>query len=419
MWDLHSCSVEHVFKGGISAAKSLCIVGNSILLSAEQDKPLLHNWVLKRRDSKQNRIILPGKVTAAVTTKDGHYYIAAIGQNLHIWELSSGRLLALVSAHYQPIRCVCVTEDGSSIITGGDDAIVHCWSFSSLVDGARNVAQNTPTWSFSNHSLPVTDLCVDSFGAKSRVFTISADQTCRLYDISTSEQLATFVFDTGLSQVISHTAQSTFYVGTLMGHIYRVSLYPVSMKSEYHVSTSTDKNLLVFNGHSAEVTCLVLNIDGSILASGSKDMSVKLWHTSSGQCIRTLPHKGSITNLLITSYPSQLSSELFSPVAGLKQLERHLHGNNDIDGTVEVTIPDTQSQEEQDILFCRQQASSVYQLSAADRLTFSHTGQLPESSKPQSATQQLETKLFQTEMKLSNALTANKELYQFCISKQV
>jgi len=53
---------------------------------------------------------------------------------------------------------------------------------------------------------------------------------------------------------------------------------------------------------------------------------------------------GSITNLLITSYPSQLSSELFSPVAGLKQLERHLHGNNDIDGTVEVTIPDTQSQ---------------------------------------------------------------------------
>lgn len=50
----------------------------------------------------------------------------------------------------------------------------------SLVDGARNVAQNTPTWSFSNHSLPVTDLCVDSFGAKSRVFTISADQTCRV-----------------------------------------------------------------------------------------------------------------------------------------------------------------------------------------------------------------------------------------------
>jgi len=49
----------------------------------------------------------------------------------------------------------------------------------------------------------------------------------QLYDISTSEQLATFVFDTGLSQVISHTAQSTFYVGTLMGHIYRVSLYPV------------------------------------------------------------------------------------------------------------------------------------------------------------------------------------------------
>lgn len=49
------------------------------------------------QDSKQNRIILPGKVTAAVTTKDGHYYIAAIGQNLHIWEVKRLFIMGMIS----------------------------------------------------------------------------------------------------------------------------------------------------------------------------------------------------------------------------------------------------------------------------------------------------------------------------------
>jgi len=41
-----------------------------------------------------------------------------------------------------------------------------------------------------------------------------------------------------------------------------------------------------------QVTCLCVSMDGSNLVSGSDDCSVKIWDIFSGQCIKTLDHKG-------------------------------------------------------------------------------------------------------------------------------
>ena len=40
------------------------------------------------------------------------------------------------------------------------------------------------------------------------------------------------------------------------------------------------------------VTCLSLSIDGSTLASGSTDATVRLWSTQSQQCIKVIQHSG-------------------------------------------------------------------------------------------------------------------------------
>lgn len=49
VWDLYSGTVEHTFKGGVSSANSLCLVGNEYLLSAECGKPLLHHWPICKK----------------------------------------------------------------------------------------------------------------------------------------------------------------------------------------------------------------------------------------------------------------------------------------------------------------------------------------------------------------------------------
>ena len=43
---------------------------------------------------------------------------------------------------------------------------------------------------------------------------------------------------------------------------------------------------------SGSVTCLSLSIDGSTLASGSTDATVRLWNTQSQQCIEVIQHTG-------------------------------------------------------------------------------------------------------------------------------
>ena len=41
-------------------------------------------------------------------------------------------------------------------------------------------------------------------------------------------------------------------------------------------------------GHTDYVTCLAVLLDGVSLASGSEDKTVKVWNTTTGDCLRTL-----------------------------------------------------------------------------------------------------------------------------------
>ena len=42
------------------------------------------------------------------------------------------------------------------------------------------------------------------------------------------------------------------------------------------------------SGHDGSVLCVAFSRDGTLLASSSSDQTVKLWHTTTGQCIKTL-----------------------------------------------------------------------------------------------------------------------------------
>ena len=50
-----------------------------------------------------------------------------------------------------------------------------------------------------------------------------------------------------------------------------------------------------FCGCSKDVTCLVTSLDDTLLVSGSKDATVKVWDVCSLQCVRTLTHKGGLS----------------------------------------------------------------------------------------------------------------------------
>ena len=59
----------------------------------------------------------------------------------------------------------------------------------------------------------------------------------------------------------------------------------------------------LLNVFSKQVTCLSVSLDGTKLASGSHDCTVKIFDVFSGQCVRTLNHKGEINCCKLRNEP--------------------------------------------------------------------------------------------------------------------
>jgi len=60
-------------------------------------------------------------------------------------------------------------------------------------------------------------------------------------------------------------------------------------------SVSSGELIRTFKGHGSDVTSVTFSPDGKIIASGSKDDTIKLWSVSSGELIRTF--KGNTVQL--------------------------------------------------------------------------------------------------------------------------
>lgn len=53
--------------------------------------------------------------------------------NILVVQVSTGRLLAVVSQHYQPVSVLVFSDDGLWLVSGGDDGRVIVWSLRRLV----------------------------------------------------------------------------------------------------------------------------------------------------------------------------------------------------------------------------------------------------------------------------------------------
>ncbi|KAM3965975.1 WD repeat-containing protein 18 [Aphomia sociella] len=345
VWDPHTGTSLMTYKGGGTAEmRTLSFIGNDYIATIERTKPVLHIWPLNSQQTVQGmRFILPGKANALAITRDGSFIAAAIDEKIYLWQTSSGNLLTIINRHYQKVIVLKFTSDGRFFVSAAEDGMVMVWSLVAVAAHPEvdHIAQTTagqhdPVYIYPDHSLPVTDLYISKTGMQGRLATVSSDRSCKIYDLANGEMLLNMVFDVPLSAITMDVLELNIFIGTTDGKIYQFSL--TNPPRSRDVLVNTENNSTTFHGHTKVVTCLSVSLDGETLVSGSNDEQVILWHIHSKQPIRTIRHKGPITNAIFTVNFPAIYKQDFSPNNILHSLERTLEKDADDVTEIEVLV---------------------------------------------------------------------------------
>ncbi|XP_051930181.1 WD repeat-containing protein 18 isoform X1 [Hippocampus zosterae] len=322
VFDVHSGSSLLSYRGGNSSARTLCLVNGQYLLSAQLAKNFINVWEIHRKEQLQQKIVCPGAVTCISASADGVFLAAGVGEAIYLWEVSTGKLLYVVTRHYQDVTCVKFTDDGSHFVSGGKDSVVLVWSLSSVIQVDLSYAPE-PRHILSHHSLPITDLHCGMMGAQARVATASLDQTVKLWEVSSGELLLSVLFDVEIMSVTLDPCEHFLFCGGSDGNIFQVSLCTQQGASADKSFQCEGEGKRTFKGHRKMVTCLSVSMDGTLLVSGSHDESVRLWDVQSKQCVRCFAHKGPVTNASIVVAPANMFLPDSRPSVPLPRFSRH------------------------------------------------------------------------------------------------
>uniref|UniRef100_A0A8C0U2Q8 WD repeat domain 18 n=1 Tax=Cyanistes caeruleus TaxID=156563 RepID=A0A8C0U2Q8_CYACU len=308
------------------------------VLCRDPHGPSLHRDPPPSPDQLQQKIICPGPVTCLTASPNGLYVLAGVAESIYLWEVSNGNLLAILNRHYQDLTCLCFTDDSSHFLSGAKDCLALVWNLYSVLQAEPSQIPD-PRHVWSRHSLPITDLCCGFGGPLARAATASLDQTAKLWEVSSGELLLSVLFDVGIMAVTLDLSEYHMFCGGMDGSIFQVDLcaWPVQRDRTFQ---SERENTKVFKGHRNQVTCLSVSTDGSLLLSGSHDETVRLWDIQSKQCLKTMNHKGPVTNAFIVLAPANMFNPDGKPSVPLPKFSRHLHGTESSDepGTEGVTL---------------------------------------------------------------------------------
>ncbi|KAM7521004.1 hypothetical protein LguiB_019966 [Lonicera macranthoides] len=307
-WDLQS-GAEHLrYRSCTSPPHGLVTVGGRFLASSQVRESssssgsiLYWSWNKPQAEVKS----FPAEpINPLVSNSEGTYIIGGgVSGDIFLWEVLTGRLLKKWHAHYRAVTCLVYSDDESLLISGAEDGSVRVWSLLMMFDDERREEARHPyEYSFSEHTLRVTDIVTGYGGCNAIIVSASEDRTCKVWSLSKGELLRNIVFPSVIDAIAMDPGEHVFYAGGRDGKIYIASLNAQGTSSNYGMHI-----IGTLSDHSKAVTCLAFSLDGLQLVAGSEDGMVRIWDTKTHNIIRVFKHaKGPINNILVIRQPLSL-----------------------------------------------------------------------------------------------------------------
>ncbi len=252
---------EHPDDGVFSVAFS---PNGQILASGHDDDHKIRLWEV---ETGQQKATLEGHrywVNSLAFSPDGHTLASGYSSEIVLWDVETGQQMATLERHGFSIICsVAFSPDGQTLASGSTDDTIRLWDVSTGQLQATLKGHESPI-----HSLVFSPDGQTLASGSGSWGTILGDFTVRLWDVSTGQLQATL---TGHGSLVHSVAFSpdgqTLASGSRDS---TVRLWDVE----------TGQPLAILREHTDWVYSVAFLPDGQTLASGSRDGTVLLWDTS-------------------------------------------------------------------------------------------------------------------------------------------
>ncbi len=209
-------------------------------------------------------------------------------RTIKLWDVGSGALVNTLKGHQDGINTIAFSPDGQTLISGSEDQTIKLWK----LDGKPKLIKT-----LTGHSDSIRAVTV-SFDGK-LIASAGYDNTIKIWNNSgkllhtiDAHNLAITSLQftlTPYKEVRNYTLASASWDNT-------VKLWSIKDTGK------TSELLHTLTGHQDGVTTISLNYDGTLLATGSGDRTIKLWNTKTGELIKNLRgHSSQINSLAFSS----------------------------------------------------------------------------------------------------------------------
>lgn len=248
-------------------------------LTAALDDASIQIWNLKTGNNALFDFP-PGETTGAVAwSPDGSKLVAINGNSPAVCSAITGDILYVYYGNTSAILTLAWSPDGTWIATGCTDGNVQVW------DATTGLTQVT----YSGHRAEVNAV---SWSPDSRyIASASSDGTVQIWEATTGKRLFTWKGHAGSVNTVawqpgtSLLARNEFRIAS-GGADATVQVWAVSAKGKggQHGQATTvptiQGDVLLYRGHSAQVTAVSWSPDGQRIASASADGTVQLWQAT-------------------------------------------------------------------------------------------------------------------------------------------
>ena len=226
---------------------------------------------------------------------DGTWIASGAADNIvRLWSPSLAAAIEL-KEHEDKVRALCFSPDGSTLVSGSEDRSVRLWSL-------RPASLGKCMQTLQKHEKAVRSVCFSSCGRF--VASGSADSTVLIWDLGSVKSVPDQE-----SSAASVPKIPKINVRVLRGHKGAVLSVSFSPDGAILASGSEDSTILLWHlpstsppkklaGHKKAVSAARFSPDGRSLASCSGDKSIRLWSLPEGTCLRTwTAHEDVVTSL--------------------------------------------------------------------------------------------------------------------------